>query len=187
MIKKTFCIVSLLFITSFIGAQEAIEQENEEAFFFRHSISIGVSNSFIPNTIKNSENNVLIVPTVGFNYDYWLSEKWGIGIHSDLSLQNFEIEREGREQIVKREAPFSTALVVDYKLHPSWIIYAGYGAEWEKSETLQLLRLGTSYGIELEKNWELGFSLGYDYKINAFSTFILGLEFTKRYKKQKLK
>ncbi len=180
MIKNTACISILLFLTTFIAAQEEVEDKNNEESFFRHSISLGFSNSFIPNTIEDSENSVLLVPTFGLNYDYWLSEKWGLGLHSDLLLQTFEVEKEDDQELITREMPFSTALVVDFRPSPSWVFFAGYGIEWEQSKSFELLRIGASYGIELENNWELGFSAGYDYKINAFSTYIVGIEFTKK-------
>ena len=71
-----------------------------------------------------------------------------------------------------------------FKPHHRWKILGGYGVEMEKNENFQLIRIGAEYGIELPKNWELGFTFEYDFKINGYYTLLLGIGFTKKFVKQ---
>lgn len=107
-----------------------------------------------------------------------------MGIHTDIILQEYKIETHGSHEEVVRENPVSISRVIFYKPHHRWKILGGYGVEIEKNENFQLLKLGVEYGIELPKNWELGFTLENDYKINSYYTMLLGLGFTKKLGKQ---
>jgi hypothetical protein len=144
-----------------------------------HKITLVMAYSFIHNSITDQSNGILIVPTIGHNYDYFFNGRWGLGLHADILLQQYKIEKhEDREEIL-RENPVGLAGMVLFKPHHRWTLMAGYGIEIEKHENFQVIRTGVEYGIKLPKNWELGFSLEFDYKINTYSSLMFGLGFSK--------
>lgn len=182
----TICI-ALMLMGFQVQAQEAVQHNTHESSDV-HSIKgaritgiIGyslINNSFIPES-----NDVLIVPTLGLNFDYYLTEKWGLGIHSDIVLQQFKAEtHNGHEEII-RENPIGLCATGLYKPHERWAVLMGYGVEFEKHENLQLIRMGCEYGIPLPKHWEVALSLEFDYKINSYGSLMFGIGFSRGLKK----
>ena len=104
-----------------LKAQEErqIIAENRSKSF--HSITLVMGSAFIANSFSDNTNDVLIVPVYGLNYDYQINGKWGVGIHTDILLQQFKIEKHGTEEEVVRENPVAISAILSYKLHYRWI------------------------------------------------------------------
>ncbi len=178
-------ILILLILTSTVAlAQEdkSIHSDNHSKSF--HSLTLMAANAFIPNSFSDDTNEILIVPVYGLNYDYQFNRKWGLGVHTDILLQQFKVEKQSNHEEVVRENPVSITAILFFKPHHRWKILGGYGIEIEKNENFQLLRIGVEYGIELPKNWELGFAFEGDFKINGYYSMLLGIGFTKKFVKQ---
>ena len=176
---KIVVLIILPFLTfrGFCQHKEGHDMESvHEAAF--HKISLVVANSLITNSAENI-NKLLIVPTFGFNYDYWWNSKWGIGLHSDIVLQQYKVERHDNQNLLARENPIALCAIVSYEPFPRWILMGGYGIELEKNENINLFRFGLEYGIPLKDHWELGFSIEYDHKINTYSSIMFGVAFSK--------
>ena len=144
-----------------------------------HKITLVMANSLIDNSFSDRTNDILIVPTFGFNYDYLIGAKWGLGLHTDILLQQYKVEKHGSDEEIIRENPVALVGMVLFKPHHRWTLMAGYGVEVEKHESFQIIRTGVEYGIELPKHWELGFSLEFDYKIKTYSSLMFGVAFSK--------
>ena len=155
------------------------EHAEHEGLSHKHKVTLVMANSFLKNDFEDNSNSILIVPTFGLNYDFFFHEKWGVGFHSDIVLQQFKVEsHDGHEELI-RENPVALCAVGLFKPLPSLTLIAGYGIEIEKHENIQLLRLGVEYGFHLPGNWELGFALEYDRKINTYNSWVLGAGFSK--------
>ena len=124
-----------------------------------HKITLVMANSFINNSFSDQANNILIIPTFGFNYDYFFNSRWGLGLHTDILLQQYKVEKHGGHEEILRENPVGLAGMVLFKPHHRWVLMAGYGVEVEKHENFQMIRVGAEYGIPLPKHWELGLAL----------------------------
>jgi hypothetical protein len=85
----------------------------------------------------------------------------------------------GAKKKIVRENPVAIIGILTYKPHHRWAIMGGYGIEFEKQKNLHLIRIGAEYGIELPKEWELGFSLEFDFKPDAYNSLLFGLGFIK--------
>lgn len=144
-----------------------------------HKLTLVMAYSFINNSFSDQANNILIVPTFGFNYDYFFNSRWGLGLHTDILLQQYKVEKHGSQEEIIRENPVGMAGMVLFRPSHSWIFMAGYGVEIEKHENFQMIRVGVEYGIPLPKHWELGFSLEFDYKIKTYSSLMFGVGFSK--------
>jgi len=170
---KHVMFVSLFGITSSVlFAQESSGQVES---FNRNKVSLVISHTHVPGGVDNSgKKSWLVLPSWGLDYDFSFSEQWGIGLHSDLVIQDFEYE-EGEGIIKKRTKPFATAIVGTYHVTDHLTLIAGGGMELAPEGTLGLIRTGVDCGWELPGNWELSASLMADIKINAYNAWVLGL------------
>ena len=146
-----------------------------------HRLTLIMGNAFINNSFTDETDNILIVPAFGLNYDYFFNAKWGLGIHSDILMQQFKIENHNDHEEVVRENPIAVCGMLLFKPHHRWTLFTGYGVEVEKHENFQLIRVGAEYGIELPKSWELGFSLEFDFKPDAYNSLLFGIGFSKSF------
>jgi hypothetical protein len=180
-------IICLIVVIPFSYAQHTEDtndaQHNEhtehEELSHRHRVTLVMANSFLKNQVDESTKDILVVPTFGLNYDFFFHQKWGVGLHTDIVLQQFKVEKhDGHEELI-RENPVAICAVGLFKPLPSLTLIAGYGIEIEKHENIQLLRLGVEYGFHLPGNWELGFALEFDKKINTYNSWVFGAGFSK--------
>ena len=130
--SKILIILIIAHLTFNAQAQEERETiaENQDNSF--HNITLVTGSAFIANSFSDNSNDVLIVPAYGLNYDYQINGKWGVGIHTDILLQQFKIEKHGTEEEVVRENPVAISAILSYKLHNRWKIIGGYGVEMEQ-------------------------------------------------------
>ena len=172
-----FTLLQFLIIECFCQHEQLYDNETTHEARF-HKISLVMANSLITNSVDDI-NETLIVPTFGINYDYWFKEKWGVGLHTDLVLQQYKIERHDDQSVLERDNPMAFCAIVSYEPLPRWIIMGGYGIEIERNENIDLFRFGLEYGIPLKDHWELGFNIEYDHKIKAYSSIMFGIVFSK--------
>jgi hypothetical protein len=185
---KIYLISSILIILG-VGLAAQNHEDNTDAEHHTdaehgssgHKISLVMAYSFINNSFSDQTNSILIVPTLGFNYDYFFNSRWGLGLHTDILLQQYKIEKHGGHEEILRENPVGLAGMVLFKPNHRWTLMAGYGVEVEKNENFQMIRTGVEYGIALPKHWELGFSLEFDYKIKTYSSLMFGVGFSKMF------
>ena len=172
---------AILFFFLFVAiSAHSQETENKEEREKHHRITLMMANSHIPSATEvDGDKAVRIVPTWGLSYDYWFNEKWAIGLHNELYLQQFKIEKSGSEQTVERSYPVGVSLVGLFKPAKRLAFLAGAGREFEKHENFNLICLETEYGFELPDNWELNLNLIYESKIDAYDTWTFGVGFSK--------
>jgi hypothetical protein len=187
-LSKVFILILLPLVgvfTSHISiAQNAEHKEKIEDYNGGHKLTIIMANALIDNSFSDETNDLLLVPAIGLNYDYFINSKWGLGIHSDILIQQFKIEKHGHDEEIIRENPISVCGMLLFKPHHRWTLFTGYGVEMEKNENFQLFRLGTEYAIDLPKKWEVEFSLEFDYKPDAYNTVLFGIGFSKLFSKK---
>lgn len=177
--KFILLIILITTISKAICQHESIDNNPPEHEAPFHKLSLVMANSLINNTVGDNSNTILIVPTFGFNYDYYFHNKWALGLHNDLLLQQYKVERHHDNEELVRENPVAICGIISFKFHPRWALMSGYGVELEKHENISLFRIGLEYGIALRNNWELGFGIEYDYKIKAYSSMMIGAVFSK--------
>lgn len=162
-------------------AQE-IEKEGNRENELHHRFSFAIAHSYIPAANEaNGEKTIFITPTLGLNYELWFNEKWAVGLHNDFIMQSFNIENADNKPAIKREFPVLTALVGIFKPCKHVAIFAGPGKEFEKNENFSVVKTGVEYGVELPKNFEVGFGLEYDTKINGYNSWLVGISISKNF------
>lgn len=117
----------------------------------------------------------LALASWSINYDYWLSDKWAIGLQNDLILESFVIEDNHKEKI-ERKTPIAVVPVAIFKPGKHLSLIGGVGREFSHGHNLTMTRLGMEYGFHLPKNWEVGAALVWDGKWNYYNSW--GIAFT---------
>jgi hypothetical protein len=175
-------VIFLIIVTPYSFGQHEETTHNDQTADHeghRHKVTLVMAYSLLKNHVDETTNNILVVPTFGLNYDFLFRPKWGVGLHTDIVLQQFKVEEHDGHTELIRENPVAVCVVGLFKPLPSLTLIAGYGIELEKHENIQLIRLGVDYGFHLPGNWELGFALEFDQKINAYNSWVFGAGFSK--------
>lgn len=164
-----------------LAAQGINKVENQENTL-HHRVALVMAHSYIPAANEvNGETTIFIAPTIGFNYELWLNEKWAVGLHNDFIIQSFNIENENSKPHIKREYPILSALVAVYKPGNHWTFFGGPGKEFEKNENFNVIKTGLEYGVALPGSFEVSFGLEYDTKIKGYDSWLAGIGISKNF------
>ena len=136
---KQYGLLFLVAITSSISVQ-AQEMSEHHSIKGNLGVSAVMGHAFIKNRI-DSENKISSAAAFGINANYWVSDKWAVGVHSDLVFENFIIEEKKpneEHRFLEREYPVSVNAVATYKPIHSLGILAGIGREFSKEKNLTM-------------------------------------------------
>ncbi len=159
-----------------IGQEEHLGSEAEEDHP-KNKVSFVLSHTHVPGGInEEGDKSWLVRASWGIDYDYYFSHAWSLGLHSDMVLENFEIEEDNIIQ--ERSSPI--ALILTGGRHwEHFTLVAGAGMEFAKEENFALARVGAEYGWELPAEWEIAISLVTDIKFGGYNSWVFGLGFAK--------
>jgi len=168
----------LLSLLPFLYAGVAFAQENEEEEF-KPEIrgAIMMANSHAPHATEGGKT-VAIIPTWGFDVDYFFHPRWSVALQGDVKLQSFEVEH--GETLLTRTNPVALAAVMHYHALRHWSFYLGPGYEFESSENLFMVRGGTEYSFEITEDFEIALNLIYENKEEVYDTWTFGIAFNKK-------
>ena len=172
-----FAFATLLTITA--SAQEPEKKEEEVSQKGTHRFSIVVGHSHLNQGIQdNGKTGWRAIPSTGIDYDYWIGDHWAIGLHTDIMIEDFEVE-DHDHAVIERSKPLATVGVAIFKPKEHVSFIAGMGGEFAKEENFALTRLGIETGWEMKNNWEFGISLLYDIKWSGYDTWVFGFGISK--------
>lgn len=178
-------LVTSLFSEQILAQErENKKEEKGEAFFPHHTIGIVIAHANIFDGVDESGNKkILTLPAWGIDYTYQFHPKWAIGLHTDIIIEKYEVQKKlsSSDEVIERSYPVAPALVGIFKPTRHWSFLFGAGVEFEKDENFFLNRAGIEYGGELPKNWEVFGSLSYDFKWNAYDTWLVGIGIAKSF------
>jgi outer membrane protein W len=169
-----------------IMAQEVELKEkkpNGEHKFKPHStLGVVISHAHLFSGVdENGNKKALSLSSWGLDYTYHLSPKWAVGLHTDIILESYKVEKHQGDQAIERSYPIAPAIVGIYKLNHHWNFLVGAGAEFAKEENFFLTRFGVEYGVEIRNGWEVFGSLAYDIKWDGYDSWLLGLGISKAF------
>ncbi len=178
--KRIILFLVLMFsVSACVWAQEESEEE------FKHQIGFLLGHAHVPSLYAEGKKEWKALPSFTLYYNYWLNEKWAVGLHTDIIIENFVVEKnlvseEGEEAFLEREKPVAPALMGVYKPGEHFSYLLGLGGEFASGENLFLIRAEVAYAIEMPKEWEFEISLGNDFRWDAYNTINLGLGVSKK-------
>jgi len=171
---KKILLISLLMVLFFSPAQAQEEDSKPHQPKIRGAVMM--ANSHVPQS-TNGDKKVAIIPTWGFDVDYFFHPRWSVAFQGDIKLQSFEIEHEG--VALEKSYPVAFAGVIHYHALRHWSFYAGPGYELEKTENLFFVRLGTEYSFEITEKFEIALNLAYENKQEVYDAWTFGIAFNK--------
>ncbi len=210
--KKIFLFYSFVLLLSFnskVFSQETVDQSNHnsdheiknqeehhEGHHKKHAVSLVLSHTHIRSGIKNnSGDNWIALPSFGINYNYSFNEKWAIGLHNDIIVEEFIVEdpnahdtvelhkNEGSEiEGITRSHPIASAILIIYKPFKHIAFLAGGGMEFSKHEDFALIRFGIEFPFHIPNDWEIFGVTAYDINIDAYNSLTFGIGIAKMFK-----
>jgi len=174
--KSIDLLISMLLL---LYAGVALAQENEkEEFKPKIRGAIMMANSHIPKAFEG-DKKVTVIPTWGFDVDYFFHPRWSVALQGDIKLQSFAIEEENNTSL-ERSFPVALATVLHYHALRHWSFYIGPGYELESHENFFLVRAGTEYSFEITEDFEIALNLLYENKDEVYDTWTFGIAFNKK-------
>lgn len=156
---------------------EAEQEEGEEhhSIAGRHRITLGLGHTHLYQGSVPGEPNFRILASWALNYDYWLTERWAVGLQNDMIVEEFVVEH-GDDEILERNRPVAVIPSVLYKPLEWLTLLGGLGVEFAAEENLTLTRFGAEVGWHVGGDWEVGAGLVWDAKWDFYDS--IGLDFT---------
>ncbi len=189
-------VISLFFLVPVICliAQENQEGHQLDASEKKHAISFMISHTHIKSGVDNETGDDWISsPSFAINYNYWITKKLGIGLHNDIIVEEFVINKNSENKSltssvnlkeseidgIKRSHPIASALMLSYKPIEHLSLMVGGGMEFSKEENFSLVRLGLEAPFEIPGGWEIFGSFTFDINIDAYNSLAFGFGIAK--------
>lgn len=172
LIQKVQIVLIIVIVgTSNIALAQHKENKTEEHVFKnerKNIVMLSFGYSYVPEgaALDENQSDGIFVPSIGIDYKRRISEKWALALFTDLELDHYLII----DKDFERERAFIAVLGANYEIAEGLGSFAGAGAEFEKNESLWILRLGIEYGFNLGKNWVMVPSIFCDWK-EQYTTF----------------
>jgi hypothetical protein len=126
------------------------------------------------------------LPSWGLNYNFWVTPKWAVGLHTDLINETFKVEENLSEEetapTVERTRPIAPAVMVSWRPRKHLAMLLGAGQEFAKEGNLALMRAGVEYTIHIGGLWETSGSFAYDFRFNAYDSYTFGIGVTRTFR-----
>ena len=190
--KKYNLVLSLVFFILFHNNSISQETEHNELVvhenehFKKHAISFVISHTHLKTGVKdNSGDSYLALPSFAINYNYNFNEKWALGWHNDVIIEEFVVSDSGSHQsddevkTIDRDKPVSSAIMLTYKPYKHLALLAGGGMEFSKHEDFAVIRIGVEAPFHIPNNWEIFGSFLFDININAYNSISFGMGIAK--------
>ena len=185
-----FCII-LLTSQGICQQQEVKTQENntenlehehdEHESFKRFRFATIMAYSWVPqgDTYTGEVIGVVVAPTIGFDFEYFLTERWAIGLYADVEIMVYEVDR-GDGDFITREYPVVVAFGTTYEFVKNWNVFVAGGYEFENHESFWIGELGIEREIRIPNNWDITPHFTYTIK-HGYDSWKLGVAFGKRF------
>lgn len=156
------------------------EEEAEHEEFRHHRIALFTGYTWVPQGDHHGNvSGVVVVPTLGLDYQYWVSHRFALGVINDFELSTYVIEQSDGSQLT-REYAYVGAAVAIWEAVESLAIFAGPGVELEKNENFFVVKVGGEYEFRLPGRWDLSISAAFNYK-DEYNSISAGLVVGKRF------
>jgi len=164
-------VLALLFSCTLVAQQPSARHKN-------HQLQVLISHTQIHSALDLEGNRKWqSLPSWGLNYNFQVADKWKIGLHQDIVVEDFQVATLGRNEaeVLDRRYPLASALVVSRTLADHFQLLMGIGGEFAPGQHFLLFRGGIEYGYYLDDNWELIGNVTNDFKWEAYNSWAIGM------------
>lgn len=159
--------------------QEGHGEEEHHSIAGRHRITLGLGHTHPSGGFAGEDTDWLVLASWALNYDYWLTDRWAIGLQNDLVVESFVIEEEDEEEL-ERNRPFAVIASGLYKPLEWLTLIGGIGREFVPDhKDLNLTRFGVELGWHVHPDWEVGGALVWDAKWGYYDSWGLDFAFSR--------
>ncbi len=179
---KTFLFFTLIIASCSLLKAQDHDQPHSESHEFKHhrvAIIIGHGHVFGAENVDNGKS-IVTIPTWGFDYQYWINPKFGIGLKSDVEIMDYVVAA-GDKGHLERNNPVIVSTVFLYHPSKGWNFIVGPGIEFEESHNLFVVRAGVAYEFEFGNHWDFSPELVFDLKDGGIGSFTWGIGVAKRF------
>ena len=111
--------VILILVISVSGIRLSAQGSGETKDIGAHRLTLVMSHTSIPSGLTpEGKKKWLALASWGLDYDYWFSNSWALGLHTDMVVENFQVEVSediDKDKILARKQPISLVPIVAYK------------------------------------------------------------------------
>lgn len=173
--------VLLLTVQFVLGQEDEVHDHHDDFKRFRAAMLIGHAFSPEANTETSS---FLLIPTYGFDIQYWFSPKWGVALKNDIEIASYLVEyKSGESNEIERKYPLIIAVPVLFspwgKNHFTFIL--GPGVEVDSNRSFSVFRMGVGSEFNIGGDWDFAPEIIYDLKNGHINTLTLALGIGKRF------
>jgi hypothetical protein len=180
---KKLVAYSWLMVCNLQGYSQHADHSDVHGMKGTHRLTLGLAHTHISNGRIHEKTEWIVSPSWAVNYDYWLSDKWAVGLQNELIMETFVIENAEEEEI-EREYPVAIVPVALFKPGKHFSFIGGIGVEFAESGDLTITRLGAEYGLLIPGNWEAGLALVWDNAWDHYNSWGLTFTFSKLFGKK---
>ncbi len=180
--RKLLTSLFLILAVQFVFGQEH-ENENTHHDFKHFRAAALLGHAFIPEA-KTETASFILIPTFGFDIQYWFNHKWGVALKNDIEFASYTVEsKDGADNVIVREYPVIIAAPV---LFSPWedshfTFIAGPGIEIDSHTNFYVIRVGVGSEFEIGNDWDFSPELIYDLKDGHINSLTLALDVGKRF------
>lgn len=170
----------LVILTFPICAQQTtiVDNDLQNELEGKHYLKLGLGHAHIAEGEKDGEKSWITAPFWSLDYTYRISEKWRVGLQTDLISETFTIINSEDEE-VERVFPVAITPVAVFKPFKRLSFIAGVGGEFTDGRTLYFSRLAFDYDYPINEKWEAGGTLLYDNKWKYYNSWGIAFTFTR--------
>ena len=172
-IKKFHIVISFFLVfTSVCSSAQEEHTSHDKHLFQHHRLALFTGYGLIQGAVdENGNSQFKLIPVIGVDYEYFLNHKIGIGLHNDIELSSYIVEKNHQEYL-EREYAVVSALVFLYEPIIGWEVFAGPGYEFEINHGFPLFKIGTELSKNFQDGWSVGIVVAYDIKkVNSSLSF----------------
>ncbi|WPR75244.1 hypothetical protein [Algoriphagus sp. NG3] len=174
-------VATVMVISHLCVGQERSDVEETEVEG-KHSLSFIIAHARIgQGRDMDGNRQFTTVPSISIDYNYWISPRFAIGVHTDLLNENFFIETADKGELIERERPIAPVVMGTYKPGKHWSFGLGFGGEFAEGEDYFVTRLGVEYMVEIRNGWGVLGALTQDFRAKAYNVTSIGLGIEKKF------
>lgn len=172
-------LLSFVMTTSFAQNHDSPDYEHE---FKKFRIAVNLGHAYIPTT-SVPDNNYLIIPVWGLDFQYWINTKWGFALKNDIEIAKYTINNsDDHSDDLERNNPIIVSLPVLFSPWDNDLTFLfGPGIELEGHQNFSIFRLGIGYEFEFGNHWDFAPELVYDLKDGHINSLTIAIGIGRRF------